>query len=74
MSIEKSDKIVIIGANVIKEDKHIWDPISKSAAEIGFVGSSNALGTLQSLNSKINLTHISSDFGSSIQDIIQFAS
>lgn len=69
-----SDKIVIIGANVNKDDGHIWDPISESTSEIGFVGSSNALGTLQSLNSKINLTHLSSDFNSSIAEIIKFVS
>ena len=72
--IQYSDTLVIIGANVNKEDKHIWEPISNSKANIGFVGSSNAFTILQSLNSNINATHLSTDFSSSITSIIQFVS
>ena len=70
--ILESDKIIIIGANVNKEDHHIWDPISKTKAKIGFVGSISAYSSLTSLNSSINATHISTNFISSVSSISQF--
>lgn len=70
--IHDYDIIIIIGANVNSGDSHIWDPFSKTNAKIGFVGSKNAFSNLQSLNSKIKGTHISTDFSNSISDIVNF--
>ncbi|MGI0046754.1 MAG: hypothetical protein ACREBB_06150 [Nitrosotalea sp.] len=70
--ILESDKIIIIGVNVNKEDRHVWDPISKTKAKIGFVGSSTAYSNLKSLNTNLDTTHIAMDFGSSVTSITQF--
>lgn len=67
-----SDKLIIIGANVNKDDKHVWEPISKTKAKIGFVGSNSGFTNLRSLNSAMDVTHLSTDFGSSISVISQF--
>lgn len=70
--INNSGIIVIIGTNVNREDSHIWEPISKTQADIAFVGDENSFLNLQSLNSKIDVTHIGTKFENSVLKITEF--
>lgn len=70
--IQDSDELIIIGTNVNQEDHHIWVPISKTCAKIGYVGDDTSFSNLQSLCSNLDVTQISTDFKSSISSIIKF--
>jgi len=70
--IENSDVLVIIGTNVSKEDAHIWDPISKSEADIAFVGDDDSFSNVQSLNSDLDVTHVGTTFENSVTNLIEY--
>lgn len=40
--VENAERILIIGARWNSEDSHIWDPLSKTSAELAFIGSKNS--------------------------------
>lgn len=70
--IQNSDVLVIIGTNVNSDDAHIWDPISNTEADIGFVGDENSFSNLLSLNSNLDVTHVGTTFENSVSDIIEY--
>lgn len=70
--IDDTELLIIIGTNVNKDDLHIWESVTKTGADIGFVGNENSFSNLKSLNSKSNPTHLGTDFAISISEIMTF--
>jgi len=70
--ILESSKLLIIGINPNPEDKHVWDPIEKTKAKIGFVGSTSGFKKLNKIKLQKKPEHLSASFDSSINDIENF--
>ncbi len=47
--ITESNKIILIGINPNLEDRHIWEYLSSTKAEIGFVGNNSGFEKLKNL-------------------------